>query len=297
MPRQSAVTDLRLNNILTGLKPAVTLLNDLHAAFGTPFTPAISNTILYLIAAVENVKRNRDECVELMAYIHDILYAIISLNLKSNTGGILPPATLECIAQFTETLHKVYTFVTEQLDGNKIKHFFHQSEMQRLLKDCQAGMERALEVFKIATKSSVLTSISKIQKQSEDMQKEVLELITTLSDASDGSSSMYHMSNDSKNSSASFTMLPSQPKIFHGRESELKDVVEILHQDSARVAILGAGGMGKTSLARAALHNPDVAGKYELRVFVSCDSTTTSVELAALIGSHLGLKPGKDLTK
>ncbi|KAJ7082787.1 hypothetical protein C8R44DRAFT_528445, partial [Mycena epipterygia] len=64
-----------------------------------------------------------------------------------------------------------------------------------------------------------------------------------------------------------------------------------------RIAILGAGGMGKTSLAKAALHHPDIITKYRHRFFVAADSATTSIELAALIGLHIGLKPGKDLTK
>ncbi|KAJ7874600.1 hypothetical protein B0H13DRAFT_1564228, partial [Mycena leptocephala] len=65
-----------------------------------------------------------------------------------------------------------------------------------------------------------------------------------------------------------------------------------------RVAILGAGGMGKTSLARAIIHHAEIAGRYEQqRFFVACDSVATQVELAALIGTHLGLKPGKDLTR
>ncbi|KAJ7123638.1 hypothetical protein C8R44DRAFT_784130, partial [Mycena epipterygia] len=55
--------------------------------------------------------------------------------------------------------------------------------------------------------------------------------------------------------------------------------------------------MGKTSLAKAALHHPDVTAKYEHRFFVACESAITRIELATLIGSHLGLKPGKDLTK
>jgi Cdc6-like AAA superfamily ATPase len=92
-------------------------------------------------------------------------------------------------------------------------------------------------------------------------------------------------------------MLPSEPKIFHGRETEVSDILHLFSQGSPRIAILGAGGMGKTSLARTVIHHTDIAGRYDQqRFFVTCDSAATQVELAALIGTHLGLKPGKDLT-
>jgi hypothetical protein len=55
--------------------------------------------------------------------------------------------------------------------------------------------------------------------------------------------------------------------------------------------------MGKTCLARAVLHRPEIASRFEQKFFVSAVSANTSVALAALIGLHLGLKPGKDLTK
>jgi GTPase SAR1 family protein len=93
-------------------------------------------------------------------------------------------------------------------------------------------------------------------------------------------------------------MLPSEPKIFHGRESEISEILRAFSQATPRIAILGAGGMGKTSLARAVIHHTDVRVKYEQhRFFVACDSAATKVELAALVGAHLGLKPGKDLTQ
>lgn len=98
-------------------------------------------------------------------------------------------------------------------------------------------------------------------------------------------------------SSKSFSLLPSKPKIFYGRESELQNIIRSLHEPLPRIAILGAGGMGKTSLARVALHHPDIAAKFDHRFFVTCDSVHTSTGIAALLGSHLGLKPGKDLTK
>ncbi|KAJ6473009.1 P-loop containing nucleoside triphosphate hydrolase protein, partial [Mycena sanguinolenta] len=90
---------------------------------------------------------------------------------------------------------------------------------------------------------------------------------------------------------------PARPQIFHGHDSELTQIVQMLAQQCAKIAILGPGGIGKTNLARAAFHHSLITAKYEHRFFVSCESATTSVELAGVIGAHLELKPVKDLTK
>ncbi|KAJ7812823.1 P-loop containing nucleoside triphosphate hydrolase protein [Mycena olivaceomarginata] len=93
-------------------------------------------------------------------------------------------------------------------------------------------------------------------------------------------------------------MLPSEPKIFHGRESELLEILHLFNTGIPRIAILGAGGMGKTSLARAVLHHPDIAARYvQNRFFVACNSATTELELVSLIGGHLGLKPAQNCTQ
>ncbi len=55
--------------------------------------------------------------------------------------------------------------------------------------------------------------------------------------------------------------------------------------------------MGKTSLARVVLHHPDTCQRFEHRFFVSAEAASNSIELAALIGLHVGLDPGPDLTK
>ncbi|KAJ7927342.1 P-loop containing nucleoside triphosphate hydrolase protein, partial [Mycena leptocephala] len=94
------------------------------------------------------------------------------------------------------------------------------------------------------------------------------------------------------------SMLPAEPKIFHGRDSEISQILQLFSQGSPRIAILGAGGMGKTNLARTVLHHSEMIAKYEQhRHFVACDSAANKVELAGLIGAHLGLKPGRDLTQ
>ncbi|KAJ7430254.1 P-loop containing nucleoside triphosphate hydrolase protein [Mycena galericulata] len=198
-----------------------------------------------------------------------------------------------------KTIHKIHAYAEAQQGGNIIKQLFRQNEMSTLLKDCYAGVQHAQEVFKIASGATILTSLKDIQLTADNMHKELLELISTVSDgtASDSASSMYHTLNRSQVSSKSLSMLPAKPKIFCGRDLELNQIVQILKEKSARISILGPGGMGKTSLAKAALHHPDVTAKYEHRLFVPCDSATTSIEIAAIIGAHIGLKPGKNLTR
>ncbi|KAJ7131134.1 hypothetical protein C8R44DRAFT_904167 [Mycena epipterygia] len=278
MPHQHTVSEIRVKTIIECLTPMVTLLDEVTSAFGTPFLQAISSTTLSLINAVQNVKRNKDECIRLMENIHKILYTIINLHITSETRESLPPAILDHIGKFTETLHKIYTFIEAQQDRNKIKYFFHQNEMNTLQKNCQAGLEETLKVFAIETGLTIANNMAEMQKKIQNMHQELLELVETLSDGSTSDSSL-------------------SPKIFYGREQQLEEIVVNLTQESAHIAILGAGGIGKTSLARAALHHPDVSAKYEHRFFVAADSATTGIELAALTGSHLGLKSGKDLTK
>lgn len=73
--------------------------------------------------------------------------------------------------------------------------------------------------------------------------------------------------------------------------------MRLLLQVSARVAILGPGGIGKTTLATAALHHPDISAKYAHRHFVSCESAANHTDLVSLIASHIGLTTSRNTSK
>ncbi|KAJ7644954.1 hypothetical protein FB45DRAFT_301198 [Roridomyces roridus] len=284
---------------IVSLKAVVPLLDELHDGFGPPFIQSISHTALALITALQAVRKNKDQCLQLTENIHAISYAIVDLYMHADPPGTLPPTTMSHVAKFAETIHKVHAFVEAQMDKGRVKHFFRQGEMNALLKGCQVGMQDALDYFKMKSAASFAHDIEDMQNQADRMHRELLELVATLSEAtiSDGGSSIYHKLNNSQASSKSFSMLPARPQIFLGRDVELAAIVRLLQQEHARIVILGAGGMGKTSLARAALHDPSLSERFQHHLFVSCESASTGIDIAGIVGEHLGLQPGKNLTK
>jgi hypothetical protein len=97
-------------------------------------------------------------------------------------------------------MHKIHAFVEMQENGSKLHHFFHQAEMNALLKDCEAGLAQGREFFlvihsirlndNISLRSnvsqietgSITTDISRMQHDAGQRHQEVLGTIEALSD-------------------------------------------------------------------------------------------------------------------
>ncbi|KAF8164586.1 hypothetical protein K438DRAFT_1984516 [Mycena galopus ATCC 62051] len=102
MPRLPTAIKIRIDNITACLTPALLLLTEFNDVFGPPFVQSIANTIQSLIGMVQNVKRNKIECAQLMEPIHQIVYGILNLHIKSETVGCLSPSMLDNIGTFME---------------------------------------------------------------------------------------------------------------------------------------------------------------------------------------------------
>lgn len=84
---------------------------------------------------------------------------------------------------------------------------------------------------------------------------------------------------------------PEPPKNFCGRDEPLSKLSAIIfHTLQPRIAILGSGGMGKTSIALHLIRNETVIARYKDCIyFLPCDALTSAESLAAQILQMLGV--------
>ncbi|KAJ7046593.1 hypothetical protein C8F04DRAFT_1061030 [Mycena alexandri] len=90
-------------------------------------------------------------------------------------------------------------------------------------------------------------------------------------------------------------VLPRIPRHFYGRDDAIEAAVTtVLATAPGRVAILGAAGIGKTSVASKVLFDPRVVECFgDRRYFISCDAAGGKEDLLTSIAGPLGLQGSK----
>ncbi|KAK7039773.1 NB-ARC domain-containing protein [Favolaschia claudopus] len=289
MPTTGPPPPGQVNSTLKYASIAASTLSDISDSTSIPFLRTISAVSVSILAVVQTVKTNQDECLRMVARIEEVLSIMLRLSAQ---GEELAPGTLHNVGS---TLQKIHAYVTAQQHAGIFKRFFRQNENTALLTECKAGLAHALDVFGIETRLLTTAEMAEMRERAEKRHGELVELFSAK--GSDTASLVNKSVFEFKNSTTSLLLLPPIPKIFHGRDAELDALVRLLLQDSARVTILGPGGIGKTSLATTALHHPEVSAKYPHQYFVSCESANNHDSLLSTIASHVGVTPSRNPAK
>ncbi|KAJ6533298.1 hypothetical protein DFH09DRAFT_1284466 [Mycena vulgaris] len=250
----------------------------------------VAEAALLVVPMVQTARINKRQCARMVDNVHQLLCTLTLLFLCS--GSALTPKLLGEIGRVVQNLHKFYACLRSQQELGKIKRFFKQSEVTAQLEACEVELRGLLESFKLQSDSFLATAVADLDAQTQDRHQQFLELL-----ASQSSSQYSDIMSTTNSSSSAFSLLPALPQIFNGRESELAEIVAAFIQCPARVAIMGTGGMGKTALALAVLHHPDIEVNYSHKHFVSCEAATSAAGLISAVGAHLGVEQSRALSK
>ncbi|KAF7290279.1 ATPase-AAA-core domain-containing protein [Mycena indigotica] len=315
MPPTPRRGPIPLDSALRHVAATAEVLDVLGKNVGTPFLDVICVTVKAVVSSGQNIRRNKGECAELLESTNQLLRAVLALHIRpagaptkidgpggvahEYLGPVLSPAALEQLGRLVETVHKVHHFLEAQQERGRFRQIFRTSETQGLLKECRAGLQAGVDFF-LLERSDLLTDVAALDGEAQAEHEEVMRLVRDVQAGDDedgagpGWDAVSEIMKDMHNtSSRSLTLLPSQPKIFHGRSAEMAAILSLFTASSPRIAILGTGGMGKTSLAKAVLHDRDIIDAFgDRRHFVPCDAAATKIELAAVLAEYLGVRGG-----
>ncbi|KAJ7144055.1 hypothetical protein C8R44DRAFT_865050 [Mycena epipterygia] len=271
----------------------VATLRDVSQATNVPFIKVVVGLSTLILETVQTVQTNKEECLALIEQIENLIRIVIDLCAQHSQN--LPPTILSTIGTFAQTLQKIESFMQSQQSMGRIKRFFKQHENSSQLEDCKTGLQTALHIFQAQIMLNNTRQLAAIRANAEHTQQELLAGIIARDQvdpdiASLDDSTAYTAQSLRSSLSAESFFLPGNPQIFYGRERELESIVKTLLQESPRITILGPGGIGKTSIALAALHHATIVAKFAQRYFVSCEAATTPGSLMAAVASGLGLE-------
>ncbi|KAJ6556111.1 hypothetical protein B0H19DRAFT_1071243 [Mycena capillaripes] len=158
----------------------------------------------------------------------------------------------------------------------------------------QQGLGTMKRIFK---QGEITAQLDSCEMDIDRRHQELLELVSSCSESFDNASSM------GRNSLNTSTVLVHSPSSLHHQKYSMGEILNSQISLPPLLPILpgrrssARGGMGKTTLAMAALHHPAIIDKFSARHFISCESANTSVDLVIQIGLHLGLEPSPQLSK
>ncbi|KAG8913764.1 hypothetical protein FRC02_005325, partial [Tulasnella sp. 418] len=151
-------------------------------------------------------------------------------------------------------------------------------EGQDLLQEGQAKIEAKIEDGQMKIRDEQV----RLQNGQAKLQEGLAEIRDVVKDKINGSTPL----------SLPSTVMPANPRIF-GRQMYINKALQLLlSATSTRVAILGSGGMGKTSVALKTVHDSRIIERFGInRRWVPCEQATSIPLFFELIAKSLGLPP------
>ncbi|KZO91845.1 TPR-like protein [Calocera viscosa TUFC12733] len=88
--------------------------------------------------------------------------------------------------------------------------------------------------------------------------------------------------------------IPPAPTVFYGRDELVESLMQLLLREATcRIPLLGAGGMGKTSVAAAVINHTQIKDKFgENIIFLSCENLVSAEGIISALAAYFKLRHG-----
>ncbi|KAG8931309.1 hypothetical protein FRC02_002905 [Tulasnella sp. 418] len=316
--------------ILGGAQVSLTLLEKAVDGTNIPFVKGVAGAALEVIKIVKAIQTNREECTNLVERCTSLLVVILGSLTGKTEDAIpdhLRRGVERLTVNFQEVRAELRIIDTRTKKWRAV--LYHLDNGDRL-KGCSEKLQWAMEEFQVTVKvDSCLKDLErheelrrgqeKIQESQitlqmgqvaiqegqvtlQESQQELLKgqanieesVMKGQKEVRDGLSviqeAMKDQSTGHASSSLPSTVLPPDPQIF-GRQEYIEKAVKLLGSTTgAKIAILGPGGMGKTSVALKVIHDALVVELFgDNRCWIPCEQATSVPLFIELVAKSLNL--------
>ncbi|KAG8926088.1 hypothetical protein FRC02_009213 [Tulasnella sp. 418] len=289
---------------LNGVQISLTLLKEAMDGTNIPFVKGVAGVAVEVIKIAKAIQSNTEECDTLMKRTTSLLVVILG-SLSGKTEDAIPNHLKNGVERLTTSFEEVLAElrIIEKRTGKRsisglARAILYYVDNGEKLRDCSAKLEWAMGEFQVTSKvDSCLKDLERyeeLRKGQEAIQQEVrkghekIEYgLTEIRDVI-----KEQMTTPTIKDNLPSTVMPSDPKIF-GRQEYVEKAIKLLFSGvTARLVILGPGGMGKTSVSLKIIHDPRVKERYvQYRCWVPCEQATSIPLFIELIAKSLNLPP------
>ncbi|KAF9059221.1 hypothetical protein BDP27DRAFT_1239123, partial [Rhodocollybia butyracea] len=212
------------------------------------------------------------------------LTLILVNELKGKKAEEIAGKLQKDIKQLQSDLEYIQSKLDEIANQNAFLVIVFRWVNENKVQGCVERLANALESFGIITfYTQQAQAVNDMQEDVTDLRKDMKTALAILTERKEGNSSSLRRG-----------VIPVTPDIFFGRDTTVQGFAHMLVSQKtrmARICLLGPGGMGKTSIARAVLHHPAVKEYFgeENRIWVPCVKATSVSLLRDTLYDSLGL--------
>ncbi|EJD07007.1 uncharacterized protein FOMMEDRAFT_144813 [Fomitiporia mediterranea MF3/22] len=270
-------------------------------ATNIPYLKGLAGLSSLIFDYADGVAANKEHCSRIINNVAQLLVAINERTVEA--GGKRSEALEDQASRLKTSLEAILRDVRRLSDRNRsyFRKFILMERDKEIIQRCDEELKFAMNMFSLCVqlRSSIeiqtcIPNMLCVLERIEDRLRGI-ERRSAGSKRLDSHGLLHEHHDKDKQRQETFkdayngSNLRPAPAIFCGRSDVLEELVRrVSRPTAARIAILGPGGIGKTSLALKLLHHEDVARRYAAnRFFVPCDSAVSAESVVSLIASNI----------
>lgn len=235
----------------------------------------LSGTVDEILTSASTLRVNSQVALALAERVREMSNVISSIVLDAE-GDDYDVRQLEAFATFKHALEEIQLAVRAQKERSYFSALLHQQRDRNALSALSDKLHAAFDILMTSMRIHAAAAVSARAADLDALaakREAQLRAISALP-------------------TPAYAPIPPAPQLQFGRANETRAVVDALtNEDHAgRTAILGGPGIGKTTLAAAALHHPAVAERFGTRrFFVPCDAAEGRASCLTVITDAFGI--------